>query len=94
MSKGTFPHVALNIDNGLIQREEKSHWALGRNCSLLCQWVIPVSILNKSIAGRYRPVRVDDGPITARYRFIQNASWDVFTFRPKIFIDISEDKQH
>ena len=33
-----------------------------------------VSILYKSIAGRYRPVRVADGPITARYRFIKNAS--------------------
>ena len=38
---------------------------------------IPVSILYKSIAGRYRPVRVADGPITARYRFIKNASWDM-----------------
>ena len=40
-------------------------------------WVhyYPVSILYKSIAGRYRPVRVADGPITARYRFIKNASW-------------------
>ena len=37
----------------------------------------PVSILYKSIAGRYRPVRVADGPITARYRFIKNASWEV-----------------
>ena len=36
----------------------------------------PVSILYKSIAGRYRPVRAADGPITARYRFIKNASWD------------------
>ena len=35
----------------------------------------PVSILYKSIAGRYRPVRVADGPITARYRFIKNATW-------------------
>ena len=35
----------------------------------------PVSILYKSIAGRYRPVRVADGPITARNRFIKNASW-------------------
>ena len=34
----------------------------------------PVSILHKSIAGRYRPVRVADGPITARCRFIKNAS--------------------
>ena len=35
----------------------------------------PVSILYKSIAGRYRPVRVADGPTAARYRFIKNASW-------------------
>ena len=35
---------------------------------------VPASILYKSIAGRYRPVRVADGPITARYRFIKNAS--------------------
>ena len=31
---------------------------------------IPFSILHKSIAGRYRPVRVADGPITARCRFM------------------------
>ena len=36
---------------------------------------VPVSILHKSIAGRFRPVRVADGPITARGRFINNASW-------------------
>ena len=35
----------------------------------------PVSILYKSIAGRYWPVRVADGPITARYKFIKNAHW-------------------
>ena len=34
-----------------------------------------VSILYKTIAGRYRPVRVADGPITVRYRFIKNARW-------------------
>ena len=34
-----------------------------------------MSILYKPIAGRYRPVRVADGPITAHYRFIKNASW-------------------
>ena len=37
--------------------------------------VIPASILYKSIEGRYRPVRVTDGPIVARYRFIKNAYW-------------------
>ena len=36
----------------------------------------PVSILHKFIAGCYRPVRVADGPITARCRFIKNASWE------------------
>ena len=35
----------------------------------------PISILHKSIAGRSRPVRVADGPITARCRFMKNASW-------------------
>ena len=37
----------------------------------------PASILYKSIAGRYRPVIYPDGPITARYRFIKNAYWDI-----------------
>ena len=40
----------------------------------------PESILYKSTAGRYRPVRVADGPITARCRFIKNASWVVSRF--------------
>ena len=35
----------------------------------------PVSILYKSIADRYRPVGVVDGPRTARYRFLKNAVW-------------------
>ena len=35
----------------------------------------PVSILRKSISGRHRPVRVADGPMTARCRFTSNASW-------------------
>ena len=39
--------------------------------------VLPVSILYKSTAGRYRPVRVADGPITASCRFIKNSSWAV-----------------
>ena len=37
----------------------------------------PASILYKSIALRYRPVSYPDGPITDRYSFIKNASWDV-----------------
>ena len=47
------------------------------------QTLTPVSILYKSTAGRYRPVRVADGPITARYRFIKNASWDMRTYTHK-----------
>ena len=39
---------------------------VGRAC-------FPASILHKSKAGRYRPVRVADGPIMARYRFMKNA---------------------
>ena len=44
-------------------------------CNAACH--NPVSILHKSKAGRYRPVRVADGPITARCRFMKNASWEV-----------------
>ena len=43
----------------------------------------PESILYKSIAGRYRPVSYPDGPITARYRFIKNASWEGTVARQK-----------
>ena len=42
--------------------------------------IFPASILCKSIAGRYRPVRVADGPITARYRFTKNAHWVMIIF--------------
>ena len=41
------------------------------------QKFIPVSILYKSTVGRYRSVSYPDGPITARYRFIKNAYWDI-----------------
>ena len=36
---------------------------------------LPISSLYNSIAGHYRPVRVADGPIMVRCRFIKNASW-------------------
>ena len=42
--------------------------------------LFPVSILYKCIAGRDRPVRVADGPITACYTFIKNAIWIVCIF--------------
>ena len=37
--------------------------------SLQHSMYIPVNILRKSISGRHRPVRVADGPMTARCRF-------------------------
>ena len=40
---------------------------------------IPVSILYKSIAGCYLSIRAADGSITTHYRFIKNASWDIFS---------------
>ena len=49
----------------------------------------PVSILYKSTAGRYRPVRVADGPITARCIFIKNASW-VLAFSVHLFSEGSK----
>ena len=44
----------------------------------------PLSILYKSIAGRYRPVRVADGLITARCRFIKNASREFRSYEAEI----------
>ena len=54
----------------------------------------PVSILHKSIAGRYRPVRVADGPITARCRFIKNACWDIWLVRIGVLYHICETVKH
>ena len=63
-------------------------WLL--SCTLVPFWkgsysvrkdpVSTVSILYKSIAGRYRPIRVADGPITALYIFINNSSWGICSF--------------
>ena len=41
--------------------------------------MVPASILYKAIAGCYRPIRVADGPITARCRFIKNGSWGIIS---------------
>ena len=64
-----FINISKRLSYGLVLRQP--------NISKCICYVFPVSILYKSIAGRYRPVRVADGPITARYRFIKNASWVV-----------------
>ena len=50
-------HVPANNNNNNNQNNDKII-------------IIPMSILHKSIAGRYRPVRVADGPIMTRYRFL------------------------
>ena len=47
------------------------------------------SILHKSIAGRYRPVSYPDGPITARYRFMWNASWAVINFGGMSYVHVA-----
>ena len=47
-----------------------SHDSMQTICrNYLCTKRFPVSILRKSISGRHRPVRVADGPMTARCRF-------------------------
>ena len=53
----------------------RKYWSGHIWCAYLIR-TIPASILYTSIASLYRPVRVADGPITARYRFIKNAYWD------------------
>ena len=55
---------------------------------------LPVSILYKSIASRYRSVRLADGPITARYRFIKNASWTETICSEQIYGDIFKDETY
>ena len=49
-----------------------SFWACTKSCLGLCctLYILPVSILRKSISGRHRPVRVADGPMMARCRFM------------------------
>ena len=57
------------------------------------QLKITVSILHKSIAGRYRPVRIADGPITGRYtlrktrlfKYIENFTTNNGNFSDKKF---------
>ena len=56
-------------------------------CSHMVRRHISVSILPKSIAVRYRSVRVADGPITVRYRFIKNASWDFHMTQKLYFLN-------
>ena len=55
--------------------------SLGRFSAILGKGRHPVSILYKSTAGCYRPVRVADGLITTRCRFIKNATWSWIAFK-------------
>ena len=81
--KRTFGHVSpVKIQISLRIRAAWSVSSLGAYGypvmqSFFMRLTNPASILYKSIAGRYRPVSYPDGPITARYRFIKNAYWEV-----------------
>ena len=54
----------------LFRIDPSSEWGNCFDRDASSESVSPVSILHKSIAGHYRPVRVADGPIMARYRFM------------------------
>ena len=71
-----------------------TNWENSKTWVLSWKGLYPVSILYKSIAGRYRPVSYPDGPITARYRFIKNAYWVVVTPTPytTVFIAYADNK--
>ena len=71
--KGLPPDSKTMISrHGYAGRAESSlgaHTALQEMLRLAQMAYTPVSILRKSISGRHRPVRVADGPMTARCRF-------------------------
>ena len=75
--KGDFMEYAISNDPGLTGKQLSP---ISKVYSLPNRFVNnsdPVSIQHKSIAGRYRPVRVADGPITARYRFRRMLAGDL-----------------
>ena len=75
MKKENFSNTSLNICflKNFLGTQKQVRISLGKR-SL-------AGILYKSIAGRYRPVKVTDGPIKARYRFIKNAYWGSIVVR-------------
>ena len=81
MSEGTFSDVATPITNQT------------QHCLISVKCINPVSILYKSIAGRSRPVSYPDGPRTARYRFIKNASWEVDRLAFKLYVMYGASQQ-
>ena len=69
------------------------------SCNFIIRESHPVSILHKSMAGHYRPVKIADEPITARCRFMKKASWDNFSFKTSetmqncfLFVKMPRDK--
>ena len=71
------PELCQRIGTGWFRHKESSLSSI----ILKEETIIPESILYKSIADRFRPARVADGPVTARYIFIKNASWDVSKYK-------------
>ena len=59
----------LWLDYWDAQADFSLHWAHISNGKFLMIRLVPVNILRKSISGCHRPVRVADGPMTARCRF-------------------------
>ena len=60
----------IEIDGGIISKFIFS-------IPLIQEGQFPESVQHKSIAGRYQPVRVADGPLKVRCRVIKNARWVV-----------------
>ena len=71
------PKLRLQFQDNDLKLEAKLEYELVM-CIKVTDADHTVRILHKSIAGRYRPVRVADRPITARCRFMKNASWAIF----------------
>ena len=63
LEEGTLTQTRTNVDLSSFR-------VVFSGTSRFAKYMYPVSILHKSIAGRYRPVSYPDGPITAHYRFM------------------------
>ena len=74
-SSAIFSDVAAYILPSIYCLGPMLKYTLGKYKIQFVNTLYPGGILYKSIAGRYRPVIYPDGPITARYRFVKNASW-------------------
>ena len=69
--------MCLLISSFAVRICPKTRFRIARSISQITfTHPYPASILHKSIAGLYWSVRVADGPITARYRFIKYVNWE------------------